>query len=324
MVNYLSTALESGLLSSRNAIIHLLFTCESSSIPLPTLTAICSILNTSPIAIEPIPSSLELPQGPIPHDGPSSPPPQRQTWTLSLLLPLLRLCSDPQNQAITQLVSRVLAAVAPYPAPPFDVGLQASQLMGSMPELVAVPLKESLSGLMMDLAMSDAAPPVTSQAQPQQQQQQSATSGATDDDTFKLMTPVEAFGGNLPLHIALLVRNYLQQRARTSITHTGTLADAGATPTPNNGLIDLLKACCSVYDLGESILTRLLAAALGQVASETPEFNTEHIAACMFILEDMPVLLRWWKDHSDDVMIPYPVCPTWAHAIISDGRRADR
>lgn len=308
ILSYLSTSLASGLISGRTLLIGLLFQQESTSLSLASVATVCGILNTNLSDLDTtnrLPSSLESPA--VQSDiGPSSPPPSQQRWTLALLLPLLRYCADPhsrtQVQPIIQLVSRVLACVAPYPAPPFDVGLEASQLMASLPDVVSGPLRESLSGLMMDLAVSDGV--ARTQATHEQQQrshpvQQHAGPDAIADITFA--SPGEMFVPVLSQAMALLVSNYRRNRNRSDLPDQSEIPDG-----PNRGLVNLLRLSWRMCDQADTVLSTLVNAIVSQGVAEPPGLVASSLEAWMVLVADLPLVLTWWKKQSE-ARLPYPV-----------------
>lgn len=241
-----------------------------------------------------------------PDVGPSSQPLSERKWTLSLLLPLLRYCADPhlqiQVQPITQLLSRVLAVVAPYPAPPFDVGLEASQLMGALPDILSVPLRESLSGLMMDLAVSDgvARTQAAQQSHPQKRQTQDGQveDGAPD---FVFGRPGKTFGPVLPQAMGLLVENHRRSRHRARAIHKDGLPTSSA-----GGLVDLLKLSWRICEQGDIVLSSLLGVILSQVTAEPPALHASSVDAWLTLVEELPTALHWWKAQTD-ARLRYPV-----------------
>ena len=324
MPNYLSVSLQRGLISPRDVFIHLLFQLQTGPIPLASLSMICGILLAHADNLQdgpPIPSSLKSPI-PQPDIGTSVQPPAHTIWTLSLLLPLLRICTDPSSapQPITELLGRMLAIVKPYPAPPFDVGLEVSQLMGKLPETIASPLKESLSGLMMDLAISDGATqnqvfPVEARVPPV-----AAKSQTSDIDDINSQSPQGDFAYMRPQAMALLVTNYHQSRARES-RHMKDLALE--TPMPHQGLIKLLKICWRIFENSEALLTTLLTTMVGSAMGQSEEmrwrWDGSYVDRLIVLFEDLPVALRWWKDQSE-CSLPYPVkfiCPLRVYGALS-------
>lgn len=321
ILNYLSFAFRKRVISSRPAFIQLLFQLETHSIPLATLSTICGILSIQSDSLEnddPIPSSLESPTPiPQPDIGTSSPRPIQTKWTLSLLLPLMRSCTETSSlaQPIVQLLGQVLGIVAPYPAPPFDVGLKVSQLMGTLPETVAVPLRKSLSGLMMDLAMSDGEVQNQGFTNPTQMQPALASiqrqeglddsklnAAATDSQSL-----VEAMAKVRPHAVALLASQYRQTRARERLSAK---VDTLQTPVPKPGMIKLLKLCWRIFDTSEDMLEILLTTVISQAMGQTPgmKWEGDYVDNLNLLHEELPVALKWWKDQPD-CRLPYPVSP---------------
>jgi mediator of RNA polymerase II transcription subunit 5 len=308
---YLSYALPSSLASPRTATIHLLFQLESTSIPSHTLSSICTAILANPSALdasEPLPSSLPSPdEVSRPDVGPSSPPIPATTWTLSLLLPLLRLCTDKNCPSpITQMVGKVLSIVAPYPAPPFDVGLESSQLMGSLPDSISMPLRESLSGLMTDLAISEvtqAQAPVSASTAIDVPPG-NGMDGASPLDGARLssINPREIYTDSLPNALSMLLAAYRQQpRIDRNDSYSST------PPRPPKGLLDLLKLGWAISSNGEQLLSDLLSVILDQVSGDLSGMEGRNVDAWVLAVEDIPILVRRWKDQPGP-KTPFPVC----------------
>ena len=225
------------------------------------------------------------------------------------------MCTETSSrvQPIIQLLGHVLAIVAPYPAPTFDVGLQVSQLMGTLPEVLAIPLKKSLSGLMMDLAMSDGA--VQNQAFTNPIQAQPTTVGKPrqeggDDSTLhsaamNSQSLYEAMSKVRPQAVALLGSHYRQTRSRERMDAK---VDTLQTPVPKPGIIKLLKLCWRIFDSSETFLECLLATMISQAMGQRPGMKWEggYVDNLTILLEELPVVLKWWKDQSE-CRLPYPV-----------------
>lgn len=303
---YLSHALATRLITARTATIHLLFHINDHSIPSETLSSISTIILANPTGLDasdPLPSSLPaLNAAPAPDIGPSSPPPPQSTWTLSLLLPLLRICTDKScTPPVIQLVSRVLSIVAPYPAPPFDVGLEASQLMGSLPDTISMPLRESLSGLMADLAISEG-----TQAQLQVQAQTQAVNpsapntilnaqkpGALETEGPRLSSiyPPDVYADTLPQALAVLLALYRQQRQ-----YDRNPSYSSTPPRPPKGLLDILKVAWTLTTDGDRLLSDLLTVVVDQISGEAFGVDGKGVDGWVLLVEDIPTLLRRWKD----------------------------
>ena len=308
ILKYLSYCLSNQLATARTAVIHLLLQPSLDSVPSATLDTICqAILNDSTglDASNPLRSQLDFP---LPDIGPSSP--ASTSWTISLLLPLLRKCTTGKVAlATTQLIGRILSIIEPYPAPPFDVGLEASQLMGSLPDDISIPLRQSLSGLMTDLAISEgsaqqaqAVPTTVDQLSLSRPQQVMA--GMSDGPAISSIMLADAFSDAIPQAIALLLASY-----REGLRYDKTEQTTSTTPKiPSKRGRDLLKQCWSLVSLGSSsnvifsadvILDRIMGVTLEQVIPDLSGLGAKNVDGQMLLLENLPSLLRWWKDQSD-------------------------
>lgn len=305
ILKYLSHSLSHNLITARTAVIHLLLHPKLESIPPSTLASISQAIlldSTGLDASNPIPSHLEPP---IPDVGPSSP--TSTTWTIALLLPLLRSCVSNQPQAVVQLISRILSVVEPYPAPPFDVGLEASQLMGSLPDTLSMPLRQSLSGLMTDLAISEgSAQPVSAQglaptsAQPQPQSQ-AIDPGILTGPEISSIKLSDAFRNTIPQAMSLLLASYRDQVGRETNTQY-----AANPPVPSEGLQRMMKLCWALAGTGEGVLGHLVEVMLQQILSDAYGPKGENVDASMLLLEGLPVLLKWWNEQTN-APLSYPV-----------------
>ena len=284
--------------------IQLLLHPRLAEIPPSTLSSISEAIlldSTGLNASDTIPSHLE---SPIPDVGPSS---VSTTWTISLLLPLLRACTTNPPTAMVQLIIRILSIVEPYPAPPFDVGLEASQLMGSLPDTISMPLRQSLSGLMTDLAISEgsAQPGAASGStgaidQPRPQAGMAGISSGPDISNINLS---DTFSNTTQQSIALLLASY---RARFGYDRNTQYAANSA--VPSEGLQTYLKLCWALGASGEGILEQVVDTTLQQVLPDTYGLKKENVDSSLLLVEGLPVLLKWWKDHSDG-RLSYPVSP---------------
>jgi mediator of RNA polymerase II transcription subunit 5 len=206
---------------------------------------------------------------------------------------------------VMQLISRILSIVEPYPAPPFDVGLEASQLMGSLPDTISMPLRQSLSGLMTDLAISEgSAQPVSAQelapttVQSRPQAVDAGLSAGPEISSIKLS---DAFNNVIPQTISLLLASY-----RDRVGCEANAKYAANPPIPSEGLQRTVKLCWALGSTGEVILEQLLTTMLQQVIPDANGLKAHNVDACMLLLEGLPDVLRWWKDQSDG--LAYPVC----------------
>lgn len=303
-------------------LLHLLFHLQTSVPPLTTILSLASILSARPSGLDastPLPSSLAQPTISS-QAGPSSPS-AKSTWTLDLLIPLLRFCTTPTPPVqLVSLLAGVLSIVAPYPAPPFDVGLEASQLMAALPEVLSTPLRDALSGLMTDLAISES----TAQLQVNGDTNvkvNTATSGLPSNSDLD-MQPVGQLGNmrvdgsDLSIHLASRPSGLALQHAlalllsasKSRRTGDRSLYDVDP-PAARPELIDALRICMSMCETPDDTVRLLLQIAMEQTVSlgELTGINLDAVLARHFWAEDIPVLMRWWKDHSD-VKYPFLVC----------------
>jgi mediator of RNA polymerase II transcription subunit 5 len=212
---------------------------------------------------------------------------------------------------VIQLISRILSIVEPYPAPPFDVGLEASQLMGSLPDTISMPLRQSLSGLMTDLAISEgSAQPLTAglAATTVQSRPQAIDVGLSTGPEISSIKLSDAFSNVIPQTISMLLASY-----RERVGYEANTKYAANPSVPSEGLEKLMKLCWSLGSTGEVILEQLLTTMLQQVVPDTNGLGAHNVDACMLLLEGLPVVLRWWKDQSDG--LTYPVSNTKFHRL---------
>jgi mediator of RNA polymerase II transcription subunit 5 len=215
---------------------------------------------------------------------------------------LLRICTDKScTSPVIQLVSRVLSIVAPYPAPPFDVGLEASQLMGSLPDTISMPLRESLSGLMADLAISEG---TQAQLQSQAQTQAILPSGPKTTGTAQSfgapetkgprlcsLYPPDVYADTQPQALAILLASYRQQRQ-----YDRNPSYSSTPPRPPKGLLDILKVAWTLTTDGDRLLSDLLSVAVDQISGEAFGVDGKGVDGWVLLVEDLPTLLRRWKD----------------------------
>lgn len=205
-----------------------------------------------------------------------------------------------------QLISGILSIVEPYPAPPFDVGLEASQLMGSLPDTISMPLRQSLSGLMTDLAISEgSAQPVTSQGPASttvQLRPQAIDAGLSTGPEISSMKLSDTFSNVIPQTIGLLLASY-----RGRLGHEANTQYAANPPVPSGGLERLMKLCWALGSTGEVILEQLLTTILQQAVPDAGGLKGHNVDACMLLLEGLSVALRWWKGQSEGLAYPVSV-----------------
>lgn len=326
LLNYLSEALEWQLTSTRCFLKHLLYAIQRELPPVSTLSSIATIVLAQPSGLDastPLPSSLTEPAI-ASRPGPSEPS-SKTNWTLHLLMPLLRQCTNadqPPPAPLTALLAQILSITAPYPAPPFDVGLEASQLMPLLPDVLSMPLREALSGLMTDLAISES----TAQLQvttntannaggPPQAASQTAVAGSQDVEMSKQddHPAISAFTDPPPKTVTpSRMISLLLAAARSRRTHrrTGDLEANDPKPEPDPDLVNIIRLCSASdwCESGEIALTSLLESAMEQTiaAGDLQGVTPEAVRTRQVWVEEIPLVLKWWK-HQGDLKMAYPV-----------------
>ncbi|KAK4687983.1 mediator of RNA polymerase II transcription subunit 5, partial [Tremellales sp. Uapishka_1] len=285
LLSYLSLALETGLFSARILSIQLLFWIRSQTeLPLALLSTVSRILLLNPTGLERgnlLPAFLLPYKSATPVEG-SPDGSAGSTSTLLLLLPLLRSCaSDPSLADISNLTGRILSLLAPYPAPPFDVGFQAGQLLSSLPDGLASPLRDCLSGLMADLTIS--------QNQPQIYPSVAKDASASGPTSISHSLPL------LPTITFLL--EHLHRCSDWEVSRP----DSSNPPTHHLRLVRLGSQICSDPS---SFLLHLLQAAM-EALLRTPMGTQEGVIRWLFLIEGLPSLMDWWKQNPENGWI-YP------------------
>jgi hypothetical protein len=174
-----------------------------------------------------------------------------------------------------------------------------------------MPLRQSLSGLMTDLAISEgSAQPLTAglAATTVQSRPQAIDAGLSTGPEISSIKLSDAFSNVISQTIALLLASYRERDG-----YEGN-ANYAANPTvPSEGLEKLMKLCWALGGTGEVILEQLLTTMMQQVIPDTNGLNAHNVDACMLLLEGLPVVFRWWKDQSDG--LAYPVSTTKLHGL---------
>ena len=174
--------------------------------------------------------------------------------------------------------------------------------MGSLPETISMPLRQSLSGLMTDLAISEGSvQPVTAGLAPTtvQSRPQAIDAGSSTGPEISSIKLPDAFNNVITQTISLLLASY-----RDRVGYDANAKYAANPPIPSQGLQKLMKLCWALGGTGEVILAQLLSIMLQQVIPDTNGLKAHNVDACMLLLEGLPVVLRWWKDQSDGLAYP--------------------
>ncbi|WVQ93306.1 hypothetical protein IAU59_000374 [Kwoniella sp. CBS 9459] len=313
-----SGATPTPLLTSRTLFIHLLFYIAENDIPpIPSLLSLATILASSPSGVDEgsgsIPSLLSRPGDHftaerVPDVGtsasakaassaPSSLTSPKQISTLSLLLPLLRICASMPPSPLSNLVGRAVLLLSPFPAPSLDVGLEAGQLLPALPEEISVPLRSTLSGLMADLASQD-----------MQTSSALASAGAVTGQDIKMGEPgsqqiQNAIGQRLPINqtIAFLLeraRRASRWRTKTTITEE--------TSTPRPELLDVLRIAPSLGYQPSEFLSALLDVSIRRLMEKPVDGSSPDVGEWWGLtVEDIVEVVRWWKLHPEE-KFPFP------------------
>jgi len=314
LLNYTSQAMSSSIITSRTFVIHLLFLfLEQESLSDAILASISNVILANPTGLEPgdsLPAALEKPFSqtrPVPDIATSTsanpePSPVITASTLALLLPLLRICSltasSPAPTPIINFTTRILSLLEPYPAPSLEVGLEAGNLLQSLPEVLAAPLRDCLSGLMADLTISqDVAQLGISSAPPDPVEISNITSVTPKSLTSSHSSPL------LPQIFEFLL-SYLLRSARW----TRCPEYASEPPRPPDTHIKLLRLGPHIASDPSTFLLHLIQTAVNDWGGTYKGGSPEGVPSWLFLTEGLPVLLRWWRDNSDPKW-PFPVSP---------------
>ncbi|WVR09129.1 hypothetical protein IAU60_006191 [Kwoniella sp. DSM 27419] len=290
LLGYLTELLTTPLLPPKTFFIHWLFYLSDHDLPsIDTILSISTILLSCPRGIDdgPLPAALVHPSivTDVPDVGTSASAfnsPGRHTSTLALLLPLLRLCSTTPPSALSTLIAKAVAVLAPFPAPSLDVGLEAGQLLPSLPEDISAPLRSTLSGLMADLTSHD------------------VQQGQGDIAMGEASMVSNGTAQSLPLRPALV---FLFEHARRSDRWMEREVDL-ANPRPPQSLLDVLKIGPRLND-DPAVFLNMLVDVTVQGLLDHPVEDINAGETWNFMLEGVCGLIRWWKDHPDP-HFPYP------------------
>lgn len=288
-------------------------TSNGSSLPSHCLAAISATLMGTAWATaiaQPLPAQLANPSTLSPPDiGTSASATAADaplTPTLQLLLPLLRLCADsvtPPPLPIVALTVRLLSSLEPYPAPPLEVGLEASALLPQLPDTIAIPLRTCLGGLMADVAISQSAAELSLAAPPAA----SGPAGSSAESQLDFPALPSPFPADRPTPPVLL--SHMISFLLTYTLNWGKTAFSLSTPSAESGLwsadLPLLKAG-RYFASPEKYLVNLLESSLQLVMGTHQTITPDLQRSLLFVTERLPQLLKYWKENPV-VEWPYPV-----------------
>ncbi|BEI80974.1 hypothetical protein CcaverHIS002_0201340 [Cutaneotrichosporon cavernicola] len=288
LINYLSQGLEAGLLTARTFALSLLAHMHRSehSLHTPLLASIATALFGTPTGLdpsEPFPSPITLP---TPDVGTSASGDAEPIPALTLMLPLLRQCVSGPPQLLA-LAARLTALIPPLPAPPFEAGLEAAQLSSVLPEDVAKPLRDCLTGLIADLPMPEAAPaPAIFSDVP-------IVSGFAELDGVPQLS-------NLPTTLPLRqMASFLIEYTERAQSWTSSSSYYTVPPQPPQNLVYLIRLGRALTSDSQAYLLALLEAASARVIASLTLAPSQATRAYVFFTEELPVALRWWRDNAD-------------------------
>lgn len=265
---------------------------DEHSLPTALLASIATVLLATPTGLdasEPLPSPVTLP---TPDVGTSASGEAEAVPALTLVLPLLRQCvSGPRD--LLALAAQLTALIPPLPAPPFEAGLEAAQLSGVLPEEVAKPLRDCLTGLMADLPMPEAAPaPAIFSDVPM-------VSGFPELDGVPQLS-------NLPTTLPLRqMAGFLIEWAERAQSWTPSSSYASDPPQPPQHMVYLIKLGRALTSDSQAYLLALLEAASTRVIASLSLASGPATRAYVFFTEELPVAMRWWRDNADPKW-PFP------------------
>jgi mediator of RNA polymerase II transcription subunit 5 len=284
------------------------------------LASICSVILTNPTGLaetDALPSTLDGPSQDVPDVGTSaSANPFPSSSTLALMLPLIRLCAnlvDPAPFPILAFTNRLLSLLQPYPAPPLDVGLEASALLPTLPDALSTPLRNCLSGLMADVALSqDAAQLQISDLVGLGALQDGVGLGPAITETGGAEGTIPSLPGvfrlsRQPLPIPLpRALDFLLAHAHRSARFTKSTYPQAQPPAPWENHLHILRAG-RYFELDpEAFLLQLVESGLQACLESYQNIGAHFVKMFLFLVDGLPTLLRSWMD-AEDSDWAYPV-----------------
>lgn len=250
--------------------------------------------------------------------------------TLSFILPLLRLCSNPNPTEpapfpIVALTNRLLSLLQPYPAPPLDVGLEASALLPVLPDVIATPLRNCLSGLMADVAMSQdvaqmqiSVPSAAFDVSSSGITGEGEGSAKTADDgsvtpLTRVWTPPRQ-SSPIPIQHAI---DFLFAHAIRSSRWTRSPYPPSNPPEPWQSHIEVLRIGRYLCPEPDRFLLQLIETSLKACLNTYQALSSDFVDRFLILTEALPTLLRSWKDNGDaDWSYPVSTSDRWSRAQV--------
>lgn len=289
------------------------------------MASIATVLNANPSGLgegDSLPPTVSSPgRGASPDVGTSAsatpPPPQS---TLALLLPLIRMCAgaeEPCPQPVLTLVCRLVALLPPYPAPPLDVGVEASGILPVLPDAVAVPLRAALSGLMADVEQAQGAAAMQFLAQAVNGSQagtatgtvQDAAAGWSDIDPLPnvFAAPRSQSAMPAPQAIALLL---VSIRRSMRWVRSPFPPPARPYPAPWPTLQRILAIGRVFATTPQEFFAAVISGAIAELVEVSSAGKPHRGERWIFLVGGLPEFLRWWMDNPlEDWALPVGVFP---------------
>ncbi|RSH95318.1 mediator complex subunit [Saitozyma podzolica] len=315
LLGYLTQSLSSSLITARTISLQLLLLLSEPGWTPSSIASVAGAILANPTGLaqgEPLPSSLETAHlQDVPDVGTSasaSQPAITAVPTLSFILPLLRLCSNPTEPApfpIVALINRLLSLLQPYPAPPLDVGLEASALLPVLPDVIATPLRNCLGGLMADVAMSQdvAQMQISVPSAAFDVSSRGITGGGlaktADDGSVTPLTRVwTAPRQSSPIPIQHAI-DFLFAHALRSSRWTRSSYPPSNPPEPWQSHIEVLRIGRYLCPEPDRFLLQLIETSLKACLNTYQALSSDFVDRFLILTEALPTLLRSWKDNGD-------------------------
>jgi mediator of RNA polymerase II transcription subunit 5 len=223
------------------------------------------------------------------------------------------------------LINRLLSLLQPYPAPPLDVGLEASALLPVLPDVIATPLRNCLGGLMADVAMSQdvAQMQISVPSAAFDVSSRGITGGGlaktADDGSVTPLTRVwTAPRQSSPIPIQHAI-DFLFAHALRSSRWTRSSYPPSNPPEPWQSHIEVLRIGRYLCPEPDRFLLQLIETSLKACLNTYQALSSDFVDRFLILTEALPTLLRSWKDNGDaDWSYPVSASDSLSRAQIAD------
>ena len=290
LFNYIGQCLSASLCSGRILVIRLLLELyDGQQIPSSQFTSLALVVYRNPTGLDlPFPSSVD--HKPVSNDEDIAEDQTESIPTLTLLLPLIRECtSTPSPLPLLALVNRLLTLLPQSPTPPLSVGLEAGALMQSLPDAVVIPLRNYLSGLMVDLF-----PPADTQMGDGSMPVDMANPGQTVNGLNPAPDQGKLHSGPMPLPLPQVLAFLLIH----AITASAWLPADAQSSSPDPNLVNIIRLGPRLAADPATFLLHLVRASIKIHTGEYWGGSFDGIQRWLFMMERLPLALSWWKEHS--------------------------